>query len=233
MLITNYVLHFSQVTALVNRQLGAAKAAGASVVAVIAVGGFAESPYLLRALRESLTGRVPLVCPPEAGAAVLRGAVAYGLRPDVVVARVARRTIGISSAVPWLDSFEGTKIKRFIHEEKGVPYGNDFFSSFVRKGDAVMTGEAVAHTFFVLYSYLTEVTIEIFASSKLKPMSVCDDGCKKIGTVTVQVPKQSFVGQVRYLEVAFKFGGSSSVCVDVVDKTGGNTANTRISIEYC
>lgn len=100
------------IVALVKAQLAAAAAAGVRVAAVVAVGGFSASPFLVSELRAAVGRDLPVIRPPASGEAVLRGAVAFGLRPGVIASRVARKTYGLSAARPWAAADAGTALKQ-------------------------------------------------------------------------------------------------------------------------
>ncbi|GIQ88767.1 heat shock protein 70 family protein, partial [Kipferlia bialata] len=77
----------------------------ASIDTMLVVGGFSQSPYLMRRLREVYTEQrglgVRIISPDAPGAAVLAGAVHYGMRPSQVVSRIARYTYGIGALIPY------------------------------------------------------------------------------------------------------------------------------------
>lgn len=59
-----------------------------------------------------LAGAPPaVIAPPQPGAAVLEGAVAFARDPTLVATRVARRTYGVSACRPWCTATdEGTAL---------------------------------------------------------------------------------------------------------------------------
>ena len=106
---------------------------------MLVVGGFASSPYLMQRLKSAFSGRVANIWqPPQSGSAIVEGAVLYGLRPEAVHARCARKTYGVAVSVPWVDAYDGTCLEasKFVHEEKSIPYARNVFSTFVTAGKA-------------------------------------------------------------------------------------------------
>lgn len=71
--------------------------------AMFLVGGFSESPYLLNRVRETFRDQVPIIAVPALPiAAVVRGAVAYGLNVEIVQERVLKWTYGIEVCRSWV-----------------------------------------------------------------------------------------------------------------------------------
>jgi hypothetical protein len=71
--------------------------------AMFLVGGFSESPYLLNRVRETFKDQVPIIAVPALPiAAVVRGAVTYGLNAEIVHERVLKWTYGIEVCRSWV-----------------------------------------------------------------------------------------------------------------------------------
>ncbi|CAB4438860.1 unnamed protein product [Rhizophagus irregularis] len=69
------------------------------------VGGFSESPYLLRKVKETFEHQVPIIVVPAVPiAAIVRGAITYGLNVDndIVPDRMLKWTYGIEVCRPWV-----------------------------------------------------------------------------------------------------------------------------------
>ncbi len=71
--------------------------------AMFLVGGFSESPYLLRKVREAFIDRVTNISVPALPiAAVVRGAIKYGLNVEIIKERVLKWTYGIEICRDWV-----------------------------------------------------------------------------------------------------------------------------------
>jgi hypothetical protein len=75
---------------------------------VFLVGGFSECPLLRERVKEVLSRAASanlsarqVICPPNAGLSVLKGAVLYGVRPQVVTHRIMRKTYGVQCNDIW------------------------------------------------------------------------------------------------------------------------------------
>ena len=70
------------------------------------MGGFSESPYLLRRVKETFKYKVPIIAVTALPiAAIVRGAIAYGLDIDTVHDRILKWTYGIQICRKWVIIF--------------------------------------------------------------------------------------------------------------------------------
>jgi hypothetical protein len=82
---------------------GQLKEASDRCSAMFLVGGFSESPYLLSRVRETFEDQVPIIAVPALPiAAVVRGAITYGLNVEIVHERVLKWTYGIEVCRSWV-----------------------------------------------------------------------------------------------------------------------------------
>ncbi len=131
--------------------------------AMLVVGGFAASPYLMKRIKLAFSERVPLIWqPPQSGSAILEGAVLYGapsmlqqwkcesvagyrcrwlrqlalagLQPDIIGTRCARKTYGVRIATPWTSCYDGSACEKFTHQTELVSYARDVFQTFITAG---------------------------------------------------------------------------------------------------
>ena len=101
------------------------------------VGGFANSVLLQERVKQAFAGKViKIVIPPDPGAAVLTGAVAYGLDPSRIRTRRARLTYGCRIMAPFETGVDPEPKKRW-DSIKNRYLCRDRFKHFVQAGDAV------------------------------------------------------------------------------------------------
>ena len=63
---------------------------------IILVGGLSESDYIREAIEAKYKSQYKIYKPPKSDLAVLRGAVLFGLNPEIIESRVSRYTYGIA-----------------------------------------------------------------------------------------------------------------------------------------
>eukprot|EP00798_Chlamydomonas_sp_ICE-L_P030760 gene30760-35798_t len=143
---------------LAKRQL---KDSNVAVNKVFLVGGFADSKYFVKRMRQALSADdsaldavevggvvVPVVVPAQPYAAVLWGAVQYGCRPDLISARRSKMSYGIELAMPYKDG-DPDKI---WHAEKGQFYCHTNFKPFVERNQLIQVNEVVVQYATPLYT---------------------------------------------------------------------------------
>jgi hypothetical protein len=190
------------------------------------VGGFAHSPLLQERLREEFGGRVrKIIIPPDPGAAVLSGAVAYALDPGKIRARRSRLTYGCRSLAPFSAGVddEGRKV---WHEDTQTWCCRNRFQVFVRVGEAVDVQRQVSHRFTVPGRTQKDTTVVFYASTRKHPRYTDEDGAAEIGKLQVRLP-DAHQGPNRKMEITMYFG-RAEITVQAKDLASGQVASTRL-----
>jgi hypothetical protein len=162
---------------------GAANGVAPDDVTLLLVGGFGESPYLARRLREALAAgdaggaasagggdggggaRVAeVVVPRAASAAVVTGAVLFGCKPHLIFARRARLSYGVRGSGPYRLGAPG----KYWCDEMQAYYCDDYFSQFVAAGQLVAAEETVEHLFLPFSADQTEALIDLHATDQAR-----------------------------------------------------------------
>ncbi|KAL3879877.1 hypothetical protein ACJMK2_032154 [Sinanodonta woodiana] len=191
-----------------------------SISSILMVGGFSESKMLQHAIRTSFPN-VRIIIPYEAGLVILKGAVVFGHSPSSVSHRVCKYTYGIAKTVPF-DS-EKHDIRKRIERDSG-PRCDDIFDKYVE------TGESVAlHVATTEYGYLpssesqSAIGFKIYASTQKSPMYVTDDGCVKLGNVSVNILDKTVPRGERSVYFSMTFGGTEIEVTAGEERTGNIT----------
>ena len=192
----------AQILRLIRKQV----AAVSGCKAILMVGGFSESKYLQKRVRDDFPD-IPVVKPTGAGGAVCVGATLYGLRPNLVASRIARKTYGIGVMQM---SFKPNPL--FFMAGIGPPLVPDFdedsFLTFVNKGDEVDVDSHVTHTVKPSHEGQNQALIELFSSEENDVESTTEWGVKKEGKFIFLMPDTS-LGTDRELDIQMFFGRSS------------------------
>lgn len=178
-----------QVTQLIEAQLS--KRPG--LKALMVVGGFSASPYLMKRIREQFSSHVEhIVNPPEPGSAICQGAVAMGIHPLTVVSRIARRTYGQATSRPFRfgeDPWSSLNLKLLLCG-RGA-WRSHIFHTFVQRGDAVAVDQSVSKTYSTLSEADPSIRLEIFSSPDVHPSFTNSPGSRLEGTLIVDTTTQS------------------------------------------
>ena len=150
------------------------------VEAILMVGGFSEADIIVQKLREEFADK-RVVVPADAGLAVVKGAVLYGHCPTAIASRVCKFTYGIAARGKFKDGIHPESHKTMVNK---VPYCNNVFDKFVKIGESVNAGHTIKRT-YTISDVKAGVSIEIIVSDNENPILTTEEGCRKIGTITV------------------------------------------------
>ncbi|OKH41616.1 chaperone protein [Calothrix sp. HK-06] len=189
------------------------------------VGGFSKSPLLRQLIKDKFDKRVKkIVMPTEPGAAIVEGAVSFGIDPRIRTRR-SRLTYGCCTCVEFNPDLD-PKSKRFYSEDHQEWYCNDRFSPFVLAGDSIANDEAVIHSFFPMERNQTQLGFRFYATKKQRVRYTDESGVEQIGELTVEMPNTSG-GLNREVEVGMYFG-KTEIKIEAKDKTSGKQYSTKL-----
>ncbi|MFG3199887.1 Hsp70 family protein [Streptomyces sp. NPDC048208] len=189
---------------------------------VLLVGGFGTSPYLQASVQEHVSGRAQFLVAPDPNVAVLFGAVHFCYEPHTR-ARRAKLTYGIRSAQPFEEGIDPEDSKFQDEDNRDMCEGR--FSRFVRTGEVVPTDKEVAHTYHPLFASQDVLRICLYTSDHPEPRYTSDEGCAKVGEITVSLAKvMRFAMEERGVKVFMKFGETEVKVRAVVERSGEETS---------
>ncbi|CAG2249163.1 unnamed protein product [Mytilus edulis] len=114
-----------------------------NVSSILLVGGFAECKMIQNSLKTAFPS-INIVLQDDSGVIVLKGAVLFGYKSDIISSRIARCTYGTS--------FHGRFDKR-IHDQKrkfiskGKKYCKNVFDPFIRINTSIPLGHKIEKTY--------------------------------------------------------------------------------------
>ncbi|CAM6111814.1 unnamed protein product [Calypogeia fissa] len=173
--------------------------------AMMIVGGFSGSPYLVKRINQEFSGRVGIiVIPEEPGAAICCGAVSFGLYgADLVCSRRSKKTYGIAIS----RQFYVTDPPRLMfQDDDGEEYCNNVFSVYTKINDEVPLEHRVSRKVYPICKSQTQASIGLFSTADSIPKYVCDPGVTKEGTFEVAFPSENELGEMPEILVSIYFG---------------------------
>ncbi len=190
------------------------------------VGGFATSPLLQEKVKKAFADRVKsIVIPPQPGAAIVEGAVLFGLEPEIHVSRILRVTYGCGSNSPFRPEID-LESKKFWHEARRAYYCKDRLSIFVQAGESIEVNQKVVQTFHPMEHNQKLVGFNFYISPDKDPQYVDQPSVIKIGDFTVESPDFTR-GIDREIEVSLYFG-RTEIQVEAIDKNTGTQVETQL-----
>ncbi|WAR25137.1 HS12B-like protein [Mya arenaria] len=193
---------------------------GLIINAMIVVGGFAMSGYVIKGIRKAFEPRgIPVVRPQATELAVLNGAVLFGQNEDIMTSRIMQHTYGIAFTM----EFDETKhMEETMYEESGKKWANNVFRKHVARGQSVKLGEwIIDKEYYPVDDTQTSATVYVYASNQADPIHTTESGCRYIGNFDVDFPlPQPGVKTRRAIKVAMRFGGTELEVKGVNEATG-------------
>ncbi|KAH3891131.1 hypothetical protein DPMN_015220 [Dreissena polymorpha] len=194
------------------------------VEAILMVGGYSECMLLKEAIKQRFS-QLKIIVPPDAGLAVLKGAVIYGHSPMTITERVSKYTYGtdisstfIAGEHPW---------SKFQILKDGSIRCSDIFSKLVEVGDKLVVGQAQnEESYTPVFDDQKALGVTIFATSDKNPKFTTDVGCQKIGAISVPLAGS---GKERSVKVRIIFGGTE-ITVECQETATGKI--TRLPINF-
>ncbi|KAG2225921.1 hypothetical protein INT45_006617 [Circinella minor] len=155
--------------------------------AIFLVGGFGQSNYLFRRVEEVFANRVGMIgVPPRGELAVVRGAVYFGLNPQIVTERVSRRTYGVETRMLFNKELDPPEYSVVGVDQK--TYCRQRFSVYVQKGQSVRVDECVSKNFVISYPNDTDSDLFAFDGEGPPPRLTTHQLIKKVGHFPIRMP---------------------------------------------
>ena len=196
-----------------------AKRSLSKVSALYMVGSFSKSNYLLESVRQRTHSSVPpdhIINPPDSSVAIVKGAVMYGINPNIVQERVAARSYGFRIAVPF-DSAKHPKSKAVFHNR--VKMCEDVYDEFLICGHRVLnSGEPFTKRYFPVEPDQRKMRIKVYSAPHTVKY-VDDRGSKHMASIVVDMPDLTG-GVDREVFVQIEFDGPEIHVVARDENTG-------------
>jgi len=150
---------------------------------ILLVGGFAECKLVQEAVKNAVGGRVVIV-PEEAGLTVLKGAVLFGHKPQLVSSRCVKYTYGYKARY----EFDETKHARekMVIDEYGHKCIENCFAKVVEIDTLVEVGKDIPAPVASYLNKTTRTGFTIYASKERNPAFTTDPSCIKVGKLFLE-----------------------------------------------
>ncbi|KAG9298807.1 hypothetical protein G9A89_015828 [Geosiphon pyriformis] len=188
----------TKVIKLITGQLKAASSI-VSPSAMFLVGGFSESKYLRRRIKETFGDQVPIIAEPRQPiSAVVKGAVAYGLDMNLIETRILKWCFGIKVLVEWnpeLDSLDRRTPEGLVNR----------FQHLAERMDQVQVDKEFSAEFKPVYQEQTSASFKVYYTSD-KTARYCDQlDVFYLGKLQIDLP-DVHLGINRPIQFALNFG---------------------------
>ena len=188
------------------------------------VGGFSESPLLQARIREEFKRKYSILIPHDAQTAVVKGAVMFGKRPNIVVERCLAETYGTGCYADFVQGYHDNEKMEYVDHK---PKCKDVFSVLAREDEIIKIGQCkISSSFHPVRSKQTEVHFEFFTSTNPDVRYTTDAAVRQLpGSILLKSPDTS-KGTKR--EIKLKLFFNTEIKVVGIDVETGNEASTYI-----
>lgn len=181
--------------------------------AIFLVGGFSESPYLLRRIKDKFSTRVSIIAVPTLPiAAIARGGIAYGLNVGAIQDRTLKWTYGVEVNRPWVSG----KDKRTRRTEDGYIL---YFHKLAQRGAKANVDQKFWGEFYPSRPDQEILNFCIYYTKRHDAKFCNDPGMKLLGTLKIKT-NDKYLGLNRPIEFALTFG-KMEIKATAKNKTSG------------
>ena len=177
-----------------------------SIQSVLLVGGFANSTFLFKEVKDVFASKDIKVIKSSAPLlSVLKGAVLYGQKRDVIKSRKMAQSIGIKISQLYDES---------IHDQHEMEEIGDrqlcrtVFHPFIRVNDSIKAGSTILHNFCPASSISGTCKVDIYATHSSEIKYVTERGCFKLGEIIVDNPRLGNPYCAGFISVVMDFSGT-------------------------
>ncbi|CAG8565160.1 9924_t:CDS:2 [Ambispora gerdemannii] len=185
------------------------------------VGGFSESKYLQKRIKQKFKS-CRVVIPPHPMAAIVRGAVEYGLNADAIKTRVLKWTYGVQTY---------PKFQRGDPPSRKTSDGRIYkFHLMAKRGLEVEVNQKFSTTLYPVYPDQKSILFKFFYTTKFTA-SYCDEPeMSVLGEFEVDLP-DTHLGLDRPVSLHLCFGAMEIIAV-ARNETNGKIYHTTFKLEF-
>ncbi|KAL3878483.1 hypothetical protein ACJMK2_030828 [Sinanodonta woodiana] len=196
----------------------------AGISLLVMAGGYSESKYVQKILKECFEKRLQVIIPGNPAAAVVKGAVYFGHNPRKISRRVSRYTYGIARMMPFNRDIH-PESKRIVIGE--IAYVDDIFNIHIKRGDIIeLNKDTAALSYYPPMAHMIQVILPVYASTATNPTFVDDEKCRHVGNVIGELSDFASADKMELL-IKLIFGGTE-IRVELKEKNTGRVIKGKV-----
>jgi len=177
-----------------------------SIQTILLVGGFANSSFLYEEIKDAFASKGMMVLKSSTPLlSVLKGAVLYAQKRDVIRSRKMPQSVGIKVSQKYDKSIHDPSE---VENVEGQLLCRKIFHPFVRVNDNVKAGSTVCHTLRPASSVSSTCKVDVYASNSSDIKYVTDYGCYKLGEILIDNPSLANPNFHGFISVVMDFSGT-------------------------
>ena len=192
-----------------------------SLDAILLVGGFANSPIILKTMKELVGEAIRLIVPENSELCVVKGAVLFGWKTDIIRSRKSRYTYGFGGSRPFIDG-KHDESRSFI-DNKGKKWCDKSFKKLVSINDDVPIDKCVESIGVHPHSNINYTCSALYCSEDTDP-NFCDvKGVELIGKIIIPNSKEKYGRRI----IKHVYFGDTEIYVKITDEATGEMYEKR------
>ncbi|CAG8657378.1 4405_t:CDS:2 [Cetraspora pellucida] len=193
-------------------------------MAMFLVGGFSESPYLRKRIRERFQERVPIIASPRQPiAAIVKGAVKYGLDMSIVESRVLKWTYGVEVKADFDIRNDPQRLR--TNDNKIWK-----FDLLAVRGAPVAVNQTFSKEYKPLGANQTMAVFQVYITKETRPRYIKDAGMRILGTLKIALSRTPSLGRERPVEFGLTFG-TMEIKATAKNKVTGEIYHTTFELD--
>lgn len=175
-----------------------------NIESILYVGGYCSNEIIFNYIKNKFPNMVHLK-PSNPELAVVKGAVLFGIDPNIITERKAKYTIGFGTNSIWKEEIHSNGGEKYFDEIDKVYRCKNCFDLFIEIGQTLKINDKITHYFHMLEPRYCN--LRFFKSYKKNPIFVNEEGVELIGRDVLDLKKDYPLNE-RDLVVEMKFGGT-------------------------
>ena len=192
---------------------------------IILVGGYCSNEIMISEIKQRLEGQIShFLVPSEPCLSIMKGAVIFGLNPNLIAQRKAQYTIGTNVSEEWNEELHSNKGKKYYNKEDDTWTCDNCFSSFITKNQNLSVGQEIIKIYDMFAPRFCK--IKFYKSDKTNPILVDEEGVKEIGQCRLDAGKD-YPESERSISITMIIGGTF-IDVKAKHKISGNYIKAKL-----
>lgn len=188
-----------------------------NVECILYVGGYCANKILINSIKEKFKNIAHLT-PHEPDFAVVKGAVLFGINPNIIKERKAKYTLGTNSNMLWDELRYGlVGGEKYYDESNGKEYCKECFDSFIQVGQNISINDVITRHYKMVGGRYC--SLKFYKSFKKDPIFCNDPEIDLIGEDLLDLQKY-YPEEERDLIIKMKFGGTFVEATCIHEKSG-------------
>lgn len=174
------------------------------IESIIYVGGYCKNEIIFNNIKREFR-HLNHLKPSYPELAVVKGAVLFGLSPEIINIRKAKYSVGIEASNIWDEKTYGKIGKKKYYEEENNYYCEGCFFQFFEIGQNISIDDTIEQSFSMRNSKSCDLIF--YKSLKKKPILCYEEGVEFMGKDILELEKD-YSKDEREIKVILKFGGT-------------------------